>query len=102
MASRNDPAIQSPFDNVVDEDILMELFDQFSGLKSPVLDWLEMDTTVTVSEASLQGKSATYQVTIQNLVTTALLDARANISDVMEKFFKSLPQTPQLLKVCTH
>ena len=36
MASKNDPATQSPADNVVDEDGLM--FDQFSCLTSPVSD----------------------------------------------------------------
>ena len=35
-------------------------------------------------------------------MTTALLDTLANIKVVSEKFFKSLPQTPQLLKVHTH
>ena len=36
MASKNDQATQSPAGNVVDEDGLMELFDQFSGLMSHV------------------------------------------------------------------
>ena len=30
----------------------MELFDKFLSLMSPVLDWLEPDTTVIFSEAS--------------------------------------------------
>ena len=64
--------------------------------------WLEPDTTVVISEASLQGKGATYQVTIQNLTTVALLDTRTNISVVSEKFFKSLPQKPKLSKVHMH
>ena len=42
----------------------MELFNQFSGLMSPMADWLEPDITIVNSEASLQGKSATYQITI--------------------------------------
>ena len=39
---------------------------------------------------------------IQNLIITVLLDTEANISVVSDKLFKSLPQTPQLLKVHTH
>ena len=49
------------------EDGLMELFDQLPGLASPMSDWVELETTIVISEASLQGKSAIYQVTIQNL-----------------------------------
>ena len=101
MASENYPSTQDRVCNVTDEDILMELFDQFSRFMLPMSDWLEADTIV-ISEASLQGRSATYQVTIQNIVTTALLDTGANISVVSEKFFRSLPQTPQLLKIHAH
>ena len=38
VVSENDPATKSPAGNVVDEDGLMELFDQFSILTSPMLD----------------------------------------------------------------
>ena len=38
MAGENDLATQDPIGNVTDEDALMELFDQFSGWMSPVLD----------------------------------------------------------------
>ena len=38
IASTNDPATQSPPDNVVNEDSLIELFDQFPGLTSPMSD----------------------------------------------------------------
>ena len=61
-----------------------------------------MPDTVVITEASLQEKSVPYQVTIQNLVKIALLDSRANISVVLEKFSRSPPQTPQLLKICMH
>ena len=47
-------------------------------------------------------KSATYNVTIQNLTTKALLDTGANISVVSEKLFNSLPQKPKLSKVHKH
>ena len=63
MADVNEPSTKDPVGNVRDEDGLMELFDQFSGLMSPMSDWLELDT-VSTSEASLQVKSAIYQVTI--------------------------------------
>ena len=36
------------------------------------------------------------------MVTSALLDAGANISVILEKFLGSLPHTPQLLKACMH
>ena len=62
MVGENDPSTQDPIGNVTNEDGLMELFDQLTGLTVPVLDWLELDTTIVISEASVQGKSATYQV----------------------------------------
>ena len=48
-----------------------------------------------------KGKCATYQVIIQN-VLTALLGTGEDISVISERFFRSLPQTPQLLKDCMH
>ena len=74
MAGKNDPSTKEPIGKVKDEDGLMELFNQFPSLTSNKLGWLEPDTAIVISEASLQGKSAMYQVTIQNLITTALLD----------------------------
>ena len=38
MAGKNDPATQDPNDNITGEDSLMELFDQCSGLTSPMSD----------------------------------------------------------------
>ena len=38
MAGENDPSTQDPTDNVTDEDSLIELFSQFSGLISPILE----------------------------------------------------------------
>ena len=38
MADENAPSIQDPIGNATDEDGLMELFDQFSNLTSPILD----------------------------------------------------------------
>ena len=102
MAGENDQATQDSTGNTTDEDGLIELFNQFCNLTSPMSDCIEPDTMVVVSEASLQGKINTYQVTIQNLITIALLDTGANIPVVLEMFFKSLHQTPQLLKVCVH
>ena len=51
----------------------------------PMLDRLELDTMIVISEASLQGKSTTFEVTFQNLTTIALLDTGVNISVVSEK-----------------
>ena len=85
MAGENDSSTQDPIGTVTDKDGLMELFDKFPGLSSPMSDCLEPDTTIVISEASLQGKSSTYQVTIQNLVTT-LLDMGKYVS-CFGKFF---------------
>ena len=101
MAGENDPSIQDPVHNTTEEDGVMELFHQFYELMPPMLDWPEQDTIV-ISKVSLQGKSATSQATIQNIVTTALLDTGANISVVPERFFRSLPQIFQLSKIHTH
>ena len=38
MAGENDPSNQDPVHNVTYENGLMELFDQFSGLMSPLSD----------------------------------------------------------------
>ena len=78
MAHEVDPSTQDPVYNVTDEDGLKELFDQFSGLMSTMSDILELDAVV-ISEASLKGKNTTYQVTIQNVGTSELLEAEANI-----------------------
>ena len=55
MAGENDPSTQEQIGNVTDEDGLMELFDQFSGLTSSVSDRLEPDTTNVIVDTSLQG-----------------------------------------------
>ena len=102
MANVNEPSTQDAISNETYEDRLMELFNQFSGLTLSKSDWLESDTTIVTSETCLQGKSTTYQIKIQNLKITALLDTGASIWVVLEKFFKSLHQTPQLFKVCKH
>ena len=98
MVWENNPSTQDSVQNATDEDGLMELFDQFSGLMSPMLDWLDLDTVV-ISEVSLQGKCTTYQVTVQSIITSALIDTGANILVISEKFSSSLPQTPHLLQV---
>ena len=61
-----------------------------------------MDTITVISEASLQGKNATCGVSIQSLITLALLGTGSNIRVVSEMFFNSMPQKPKLSKVDTH
>ena len=85
MAGENDPSTQSPFGNVTDGDGIIELFTQCFGLMSHLFDWQEPDTVVMI-EASLQGKSATYQVIIQNIITTAPL---LNTGEMYQLFGKS-------------
>ena len=90
--NENYPVSGEPINNATDENNLLKLFDWFSGLMLPMSDWLEPHTTIVVIEPSLQGKSAIYEVTIQNLTTITLLDTGANISVVsvilqdMQKF----------------
>ena len=79
MAGKGYPATQDPIGNVPLEDGLMKEFDQFSGLTSPILDWLGPDTNNVISEASLEGKSTSYEVTTWNLIATAPLQPGANI-----------------------
>ena len=59
MAGENDPSKQDPVCNITDEDGLMELFYQFSGLMLPILDSVEPDS-IAIIQASLQGKSTAY------------------------------------------
>ena len=56
MADENEPSTQDPNSNATDEDGLMELFDPFSSFISLMSDCLELDTTIIISEACLQGK----------------------------------------------
>ena len=85
--NKNYPASEEPISDLTDEDDLMKLFDQFSCLKSPMSDWLEPDTTIVNGEASLQGRNATYEVTIQNLNNTSINGHRGNKSVVLRKCF---------------
>ena len=96
MAGENDPSSQNPASHVTYEDGIMELFDQVSRLMLPVSDWLEQDT-IAISEASLTRKSATYQVTIQDM-TTALLDTGTNISVLLKKFFSVISTNTSTVK----
>ena len=102
MTNKKYQASKEPIGYPTDEDDIMKLFDQLSSLTSPMLDWLTPDTIIVINEASLQGKSTTYKVKIQNLQTIALLDTGANITVVSEKFFNSPPQKLKLSKVHTH
>ena len=58
-ANGNYPTSQEPISNSTDEDDLMKLFYQFSSFLPPTSDLLELDTTIVISEPSLQGKCTT-------------------------------------------
>ena len=60
-----EPSTQGTIGNATEEVSLMDLFGQLSSFTSLMPDWLELDTTIVISEFSLQGKNTTYQVTIQ-------------------------------------
>ena len=84
-------------ESTVEED-LMSLFKQYSSFTPPISDWLGADATVVISEASIQGMSTTYHITVQEQTTIILLDAGTNMSVFLQKFLESLPQKPKLLK----
>ena len=48
---------------------------------------------------SPQGITATYQVIVHSIITSALLDTGEHISVMSKRFFRLLLQTPQLIKV---
>ena len=47
-----------PVHEAADEDLLI-LFDQYSNVMSPTLDWLSTDIASVINEAFLKGISAT-------------------------------------------
>ena len=61
------------------------------------MDWLATDDAVIMNEVSVEGISATYYITVQQCVTTALFNTSANLSVISQKFFDSLPQKLKLL-----
>ena len=102
ITNENHSASEEPISDATDEDDLMKLFNQLSVLMLSMSYWLELGTTIVISEASLQGKGTTYEVKIQTLITIAVLDTGANISIVSIMFFNSLPKKTKLAKVNTH
>ena len=51
--NKNYPVSKEPTSNATDEDDAMRLFDQLFGLISTMSDWLEPDTTIVITKASL-------------------------------------------------
>ena len=98
MAHEDDPSTKDLVHNVTDED-------------GTIWQVLQIDVTnIRLTRAGyshhqwriFSRKSTTYQVTVQNPVTSALLTQQENILVISEKFFRSLPHIPQLPKVPTH
>ena len=56
VAGENETPKQDPIGDATDEHSLIELFNQFSGFMSLVLEWTELDTSIVISKASLQGE----------------------------------------------
>ena len=57
---------------------------------------------MVLSGVSFQGKSATSQVTVQNIITSASLDTGANIIVVSEKVLQVIVTQPSITKIQTH
>ena len=60
-------------------------------------DLLELDTVV-ISEQSLQRKSTTYQVIVQNVVISSLLDMGENISNFFRKVLQVIDTNTPITK----
>ena len=97
MSGKNDPSTQDPIGNVTGEDGLMELSNQFSGLESPTFrltrtghyhchQWF----FPTREKHYLPGHNSKPN----NNSTTRL---SGKYISYVERFFRLLPQTPQLL-----
>ena len=74
-----------PVHETADEDLL-SLFDQYSELMSPTLDWLSTDIATVMNETSLEGISATYHITVQQCTTTAMFDMVPACQSYHKKF----------------
>ena len=70
---------KEPIHETTNEEDLMNLFELYSDFTSHSSDWLGAYATVVISEASIQGRSATYHVTVQEQPTIALLDTGAKM-----------------------
>ena len=68
-----------PLQEAADEKDLLSLFNKYSNLMSPNLDCLATEDAVIINEVSLEDISATYHVTAQQCITTALFNAGGNI-----------------------
>ena len=81
------------------EEEQMNLLEQYSNFTPTTPDWQGADTTVVISEASIQGKSATYHVTVQDQPTIVLLDTEENISVIFQKTFWNLVPKTKIIKI---
>ena len=86
-----------------DEEDLLNLFNQYPDVMSSISDWLFKDIDVIINEASSEGISAEYSITMQQYTSTVLFETHVNVSVMSQKFFNTLPQKPKLLKpnACT-
>ena len=81
---------------------LLNLFKQYSNFAQPTSDWLGADTTIVISEASIQRTSANLPLLqFQEQPTKGLLDTGANISVISQKFFQIFTSKTQIIKI-TH
>ena len=87
-----------PVHEAADEEDLLCLFDQFSDLMLPSLVWLSTDNAVIINEASIEGSSVTYHVTVQQC-TMALFYTSINMLVISQKFFNYLPQKLKIAEI---
>ena len=83
------------------EEYLLKLFQEYSNFSQLTSEWLGIDATVVNSEASIQGTSAAYHITVQEKPTIAPLDTGANISVIFAKCFQILTSKTTIIKI-TH
>ena len=73
---------------VVDEENLVSLIDQYSNLMSSTLNLLAKDIDVIINEVASEGFSVEYPIVVQQCRTTALFDTGTNISVMSQKYFQ--------------
>ena len=61
----NNTGSKEPTNKPSNEEDLINLVEQYSSLTQPTSDWLGTNVTVVITEASIQGTSTTYHVTVQ-------------------------------------
>ena len=76
-SNENDTNSKESTQELTNDEDLLHLFKQYSEFAQPTSDWLGPVTTTVISEASMQGKGATYHIIVQEQPTIAQFDTGA-------------------------